>query len=254
MFSRCKRSSPPPSSFAWKVGRPCNRRQVLLAGLLGLPLDTGFDLRTTGRDIALGPGEGIENEAGLEGLLAGALAARPEKKSMDALVRAAEAGIDAARGGLLPQVYLGGSYYLMRPNPRLLPSQDKLYGTWDLGVTVAYDIWNGNQTGLQIRQAEARRAQAQAAREALDERIAVEVTQTWLAVGQARQKIAAADAAVLQAEENERVTTDRFGDGVALSSDVLDAELLVLQAKTSRTQALVELELLRARLRRAAGM
>jgi outer membrane protein TolC len=87
----------------------------------------------------------------------------------------------------------------------------------------------------------------------LNERIALEVTQAWLAVRQARERIAAADAAAVQAEENFRVTGDRFKDGVALSADVLDAELLVLQAKTSRTQALVDLELARTRLRRAAA-
>jgi outer membrane protein TolC len=227
--------------------------QVFLASLLGLPLDTEFDFRTGARDIALGAGDGIEGGTTLDEIMARALAGRPELKAMSLRVQAAEAGVAMARAGLLPQVFVGGSYHLLRPNPRLLPTEDKFYGTWDLGLTISYDLWNGNQTGLQTKQAEAQRTQARDALGILNEQIALEVTQAWLAVRQARERIVAADAAAAQAEENFRVTDDRFKDGVALSSDVLDAELLVLQAKTSRTQALIDLELARTRLRRAGG-
>jgi len=168
--------------------------------------------------------------------------------------QAARTGVDAAKAGVLPQVFLGGNYYYMRPNSRLLPSQDKFYATWDLGLTVSYDIWNGRQTAQQVRQAQARRIQAEDALGLAREQIDLEVPQAWLAAGQARERIAAAAAAVQQAEESCRTARDRFQDGVAISSDVLDAEVLVLQAKTSRTQAVIDLELARIRLRLAAGM
>ncbi len=64
---------------------------------------------------------------------------------------------------------------------------------------------------------------------------------------------AAAESAVGQAEENLRVTTDRFQEGVALSRDVLDAEVLLLQARTTRAQALADRALAAAWLRKAAG-
>jgi outer membrane protein len=227
--------------------------QVLLASLLGLPLETEFDLQTTGRDIVLDPAGGVEGGTTLEALLAKARTARPDLKSMEMRARAAAAGVSMARSGALPQVFLAGNYYYLRPNARLLPAQDKFYATWDLGLTVSLDIWNGNQTGLQTRQAQAQRIQVEDALALLQEQVALEVTQAWLSVRQARDRIAAAAAAVVQAEENLRVTDDRFREGVALSSDVLDAELLLLQAKTSRTQALVDLELARIRLRRSAA-
>ncbi|MDD8026770.1 MAG: TolC family protein [Acidobacteriota bacterium] len=227
--------------------------QVLLASLLGLPLDTEFDFQTTGRDIVLDPAGGIEGGTTLEELLAKARTARPDLKSMEMRARAAAAGVSMARSGALPQVFLAGNYYYLRPNARLLPAQDKFYATWDLGLTISLDIWNGNQSGLQTRQAQAQRIQVEDALALLQEQVALEVTQAWLSVRQARDRIAAAAAAVVQAEENLRVTDDRFREGVALSSDVLDAELLLLQAKTSRTQALVDLELARIRLRRSAA-
>ncbi len=228
--------------------------QVLLASLLGLPLDTEFELLTTEREVAGGEGGGFESGTSLEALLDRARTARAGLKALEMRAQAARTGVDAAKAGVLPQVFLGGNYYYMRPNSRLLPSQDKFYATWDLGLTVSYDIWNGRQTAQQVRQAQARRIQAEDALGLAREQIDLEVTQAWLAAGQARERIAAAAAAVQQAEESCRTARDRFQDGVAISSDVLDAEVLVLQAKTSRTQAVIDLELARIRLRLAAGM
>jgi outer membrane protein TolC len=81
----------------------------------------------------------------------------------------------------------------------------------------------------------------------------VEVRQNWLALKSAREKIGVAGDAVVQAEENLRVTNERFKEGVALNSDVLDAETALLQAKTGHTQALVDHELAMARLAKAVG-
>jgi len=58
---------------------------------------------------------------------------------------------------------------------------------------------------------------------------------------------------VNQAEENLRIARERFREGVALNTDVLDAEVLALQAKTNLTQTLVDAELARARLSKALG-
>jgi outer membrane protein TolC len=58
---------------------------------------------------------------------------------------------------------------------------------------------------------------------------------------------------VAQAEENLRVTNERFKEGVALNSEVLEAETALLQARTGHTQALVDLELAKAGLAKAVG-
>jgi outer membrane protein TolC len=83
--------------------------------------------------------------------------------------------------------------------------------------------------------------------------VAVEVRQGWLSLAQAGQRIGASKEAVAQAEENLRVTRDRFKEGVALNTDVLDAEVSLLQAKTNLTQSLVDLELAKAKLRKVIG-
>ena len=58
---------------------------------------------------------------------------------------------------------------------------------------------------------------------------------------------------VTQAEENYRVTNDKFKNGLALNSDLLDAEVALLQAKTDYIQSIVDYELAQAKLNKSIG-
>ena len=222
-----------------------------LVSLVGLPLDADVDLTTSVESQASRlPAEAGSGEAST---VETALTKRPEIKSAEFRINAAEQGVKAARSGFYPQVYLTGNYYYLRPNPRILPSLDRFKGTWDLGVSLSFDVWNWGQTKRQAEQAEARLGQARDARKALEDQAVLEITQCRLSLARAGEKVRVAGQAVSQAEENLRVTRERFRQGVALSSDVLDAEVAVLQAKLGRTQAAVDQVLAQARLEKALG-
>jgi len=222
-----------------------------LVSLIGLPLDADIDLTTSVESRAsripaeAGKGDGDPIER--------ALAQRPEIKSAEFRIKASEMGVKAVRSAFLPQVYLSGNYYYLRPNPRILPSLDRFKGTWDVGVSVSFDIWNWGQTKRQTEQAEARLGQAREARKVLEDQAVLEVTQCRLSLARAGEKVRVAGQAVGQAEENLRVTTERFKQGVALSSDVLDAEVALLRAKLGRTQAAIDQVVAQARLEKALG-
>ena len=62
-----------------------------------------------------------------------------------------------------------------------------------------------------------------------------------------------ADAGVASATEARRVVVERFAAGVAINTEVLDAELALLQARLDRTRALANARLADARLLRAVG-
>ena len=223
--------------------------------LVGLPLETDLELTTQAEaaaapapDTALAP-----ESAATQALLDTALAARPEIKASDFRIKASEANLKAARAGWYPQVSLAGNYYYLRPNPRILPALDKFRSTWDIGLAVSLDVWNWGQTRSQTEQARAQLAQARDARKLLEDQAVLDVTQSRLALARARDKIKVAAQAVGQAEENLRMVRDRFRQGVALNTDVLDAEVFLLQAKTSRTEAAIDLALAQARLEKALG-
>ena len=218
-----------------------------LDSLIGLPLDTDVDLTTSAESQAsrLPAGEGPSIEA--------ALADRPELKSAEFRIRATDLGVKAARAGLYPQVFLSGNYYYLRPNPRFMPALDKLKGTWDVGISVSFDIWNWGQTKSQTDQAKAHLAQVRDARKLLEDQAVLEITQCRLTLARANEKTRVAGQAVGQAEENLRVTRERFKQGVALNTDVLDADVVLLQARLNRTQAAIDLVLAQARLEMALG-
>jgi outer membrane protein len=227
-----------------------------LDSLIGLPLDADVDLTTSAESqasrIPVG-GMAFEEKANSAALIESALANRPELKAADFRIRSTELSVKAARAGLYPQVSLAGNYYFLRPNPRYMPALDKFKGTWDLGISVSFDIWNWGQTKNQTDQAKALLAQARDARKILEDQAVLEVTQSRLTLARADEKVRVSGQAVGQAEENLRVTRERFKQGVALNTDVLEADVALLRARMNRTQAAIDLVLAQARLEKALG-
>jgi outer membrane protein len=227
-----------------------------LVSLIGLPVGTDVELTTSAESRTSRAPDAVapdEDTAAAKSLLETALTGRPELRSAEFRIKAFEAGLKAAKSGLYPQVSLAGNYYYLRPNPRILPALDKFKGTWDVGIAVSFDLWNWGQTKSQAEQAKAQLAQARDARKLLEDQAVLDVIQSRLSLARAREKIGVAAAAVGQAEENLRMVRERFRQGVALNADVLDAEVFLLQAKTARAQAAIDIVLAQARLEKALG-
>lgn len=223
-----------------------------LDSLIGLPVGTGVELTTSVEGEASKIPVSDEAATG-KAPFERAIASRPDLKAAEFRIKAFELGVKAARGGLYPQVFLSGNYYHLRPNPRILPALNRFKGTWDVGVSVSFDVWNWGLTRSQARQAEAQLAQAKDARKLLEDQAVLEITQCRLGLARAGEKVKATALAVSQADENLRITRERFKQGVALNADVLDAEVALLQARLGRTQAGIDQVLAQARLDKALG-
>jgi outer membrane protein len=224
--------------------------------LIGLPVDTEIELTTAPESLASRAPEAVppaDDAAAAKTLIDTALAVRPELKSAEFRIKASEAGLKVARSGWYPQVSLAGNFYYQRPNLRYMPTQDVFHGTWDVGLSVSFDVWNWGQTKSQTEQAKSQLSQARDARKLLEDLAVLDVTQSRLALAQARDKLRVAGEAVGQAEENLRTFRERFRQGVALNSEVIDAEMLLFQTKIARTQAAIDLVLAQARLEKALG-
>lgn len=217
-----------------------------LNNTLGLPLQTQIELassiQTTDRSWD-----------DVNKLVSLAFEKRPEVLGMNARVKAGESGLTAARGGFWPQIYLIGNYNYLRPNSRYFPTVDAFKETWDVTVSLSFDIWNWWQTGYQSNQAEAQLAQAQEGLSMTKDGVMLEVTQNYLGVHQYKERKAVSEQGVKQAEENYRIMKDKYREGLAPNSELLDAEVALLQAKLNLTQSLVDYELSMARLSRAIG-
>jgi outer membrane protein len=213
---------------------------------IGLPLGTevgiGSTLTPTTKDFP-----------GIEQLLSTAFKQRSDVQSMEWRVRAAQSGITAARSGWMPQIFLTGNYYYARPNQRIFPAVDQFKDTWDVGVNLQFDIWNNLTTVHQTSEAKAQYEQAEDAFGMLKDGITLDVTQTYLTFKQAKKKIELAQLSVDQASENLRVTREKFKAELTTNSELLDAEVTLLQAKVQLVQSRVDHELAEARLEKAIG-
>lgn len=227
-----------------------NNVQIATIGLnntLGIPLQTKVAIDT---DIKRAAGTNLPD---LNSLIAKANERRPELKASEYRVKAAEAGITAAKSGWWPQIYLAANYNYNRPNQRIQPAQDIFKDTWDVTLGVSLEVWNWGKTLHQSDQASAQYEEAKDGLSQAKDAITLDLTQAYLNLNQAKERIGVATQGVKQAEESYRVTNKRFKEGLAQNSDLLDAEVALLQARTNSTHALVDYELAEARLQKAIG-
>jgi outer membrane protein len=226
---------------------------IVLDNVMGLPLSTRIEIASSPNQQVDSTGRGITPSPNIDILIGKAKEQRPEIKAMAFRVKAGESGVTAARAGWFPQVYLFGDYNYAKPNSRIFPTVDQFKDTWDVGITASWDLWNWGATIHQTDQAQSQLAQAQDAYDQLQDGVTLEVTQNYLNVQQASERIGVAATAVQQAQENFRVVNEKYKSGLALNTDLLDAEVSLLQAKTNYTQSLVDYELALARLSKAVG-
>jgi outer membrane protein TolC len=178
---------------------------------------------------------------------------RPELKSIDYLLKARKAGVSMAKAGWFPQIVLAGNYYYSKPNQRIFPPEEIFEDTWDVGLFATFDIWNWGKTLHQTKLANAQYSRTKDSYAQLIDAITLEVTRNQLEYEQSVDAVNIANQTVEQAEENFRITQDKFKNGIASNSDLLDAEADLLHAKTGLTSAQVKQELSYARLMKSIG-
>lgn len=191
--------------------------------------------------------------ASIDALIETARRQRPERAALLKRVTAAEARTRAAVGSERPTLAVAGGVDYANPNPRIFPREGVWRTSWDAGVNLTWPIFDGGRARGEMAEAA---AAGRAARERLDEfdaALSVEVRQRQREVDASRAAMAAATDAVRSATEARRVVGERFTAGVATSTDVLDAQVALLQAELDRTQAIASAHLADARLARALG-
>ena len=219
---------------------------MALDNLIGLPLDTEIDVASVASSQPRTFGE-------TKLLIQKAIEVRPDVKAMEERVKASDDVVNIANGGWWPQVFLVANYTYAKPNSRIFPTVDEFKGTWSAGVSAAWDLGGLGTVGFQKTQAQASLAQSVDALGLIKDGITLEVHQNALMLDKAKERIAVAQEGVTQAEENLRVTNDRFKAGLILNSEVLDAEVLLQQSKMNFTQSVVDFELAQAGLAKAIG-
>ena len=191
--------------------------------------------------------------APIETLLESAKQRRPERAALMKRLGAAGERGRAASAGTKPSVAVNGGVDYAQPNPRIFPREEAWRTSWDASVNVSWPLFDGGRARSEMAEAS---ASTRAVRERLaefDSTLAVEIRQRVSERDASRAVIDAATDAVRSATEARRVVGERFTAGVAISTDVLDAQVALLQAELDRTLAVANARLADARLVRALG-
>lgn len=195
---------------------------------------------------------GTEN-LNLENLLEEAEDNRNELKSAKFRIKAVKEKVDAENAGLMPSLYLFGNFNYEKPNQRILPLENEFNDTWNAGIRMEWNLWDWGNTSAGKEQAQQKVFQAEEKLELLKDKIEREVYSKYLDVKSELQKVRLYDQTVKQAEEDYRITKNQFKNQTVRSSDLIDSEVALLNAKTKLADALVDYKLAKTELRKTLG-
>jgi outer membrane protein len=190
---------------------------------------------------------------GFQEYIQSSLDKRSDLKAADLRKKAAEANLKVAKGNLFPTLNVGANYYYANPNQRYIPPVAEFHATWDVGVNLNWNLTSLYTTRHLSEEAQCEILQSTAVRDMLADGVHMEVNQDFISYKQSIKKTEVALRSTKQAEENYRTTQSRYANRVALLSDLLDAEVLLLQAKLNLAYSKADAEIAYHHLLKSIG-
>jgi len=178
---------------------------------------------------------------------------RPELKSLDLRLMQADQSIIQAQSRYYPQLNLTGGYTSTSDKLELGDSEFYDPSGWQVVTSLNWPFWEWGRTGHQVGQRRAQKRRLENVRRDVQDQVDLQVKQSYLALHDAEKNIATAKASIRSAQENYRITLERFKEQLTTNTEVLDAQTLLTQAQNNYYTALTVYNIAEARLRRAMG-
>ncbi len=163
--------------------------------------------------------------------------------------KAATTGIAAAKGELYPSIALTGGYIAAD-----IPHFITITNAVNIGVGLKYDIGSLWKTKSKIAQAQAREREVSAGQAQLDDAVRLQVTRDYEDYLLSTRKTDVFEKAVAQATENYRITKNKYDNALVNTTDLLDANVSLLQSEISLAVAKADVLLAYDKLLEAAGL
>jgi len=179
---------------------------------------------------------------------------RSEIKELSLNVMSAEKGVELSKSGYYPSVNLIGNYQRQTDDALLESNPGEDADNWTVILKGQWTFWEWGKTRHDVGAARANLAKVKYLLNDIKDNIQLEVKEAYLYLREAEKNIQVARTAVVQAEENFRMNEERYKQQVATTTDVLDAQTLLTQARTNYFNALSEHNIAWARLERAMGI
>jgi outer membrane protein TolC len=182
-----------------------------------------------------------------------ALNNRPELKIADEHIESLGARVRSVNAARKPTVAATGQYLAARPNQRFLPPVDERNESWYVGVAASWRFFDGSRTKEQVATVQAEQRALQHDRGELERQIRLEVATALLELESALEAVASTDASATAAEAWEEASSERYAAGIAMLSELLDAQADLAAAEMAQVRSRASAWLAEATLRRAVG-
>lgn len=183
----------------------------------------------------------------LEDSLRRALEKRPDYRASAGRLRIADERVNIARGKRLPALNLAGEF-TERSGTDL-----EFKENWTLGLRLTIPLFEGGSISADVNKAKRDVMKAKEEERALRLEITRSVRDAHLGIENASKRINATEKAVVSAGENLRIEQLRYKTGAGTSTDVIDAQEVLLRAETDYYQARYDKSIALAALRKALG-
>lgn len=186
--------------------------------MLGLDENTQLVLDTTGLQVH----PQIKTLIEWENL---ALSNRSDAKALANRQDAAHAGVKVAKGSYYPSLAISAGYIGVN-----VPHAFTVTNAVNAGVGLSYNLASLYKAGAKVKQAQAQEEQLAWNQEQLKDGIRIDIHKAYQDYTQHLKKIQVYEKAVEQANENYRITKNKYDNSLATTTDLLDADVARLQA------------------------
>lgn len=159
----------------------------------------------------------------------------------------------AVKAGRLPQIAIVAENHFDGPITIEVPVIDKNFNYWFVGVGLRYDIASLWKSNRKIRAEKAGTVRAQHNLELAREEMDIAVNRAYIGLQQAFERMRTQEKSVVLATENYNVVNNRYLNGLALVTEMIDASNSRLSAELQLVNARINIIYSYYSLQRAAG-
>lgn len=214
--------------------------------LVGLPEEQTVQVDTT----LANPTATVEP---LANFVSQAVQARPEVQANSLRIQSAEASLRNVKSSMYPHLGVSAGYNYINPTAHLIPEAQSFVSAWNVGAALTYNIGSLYNMKGKVSTAKTAIDQANLQNQQQTDQIRSEVVTAYNNYQLALEQQKVIGTAVTQAQENYRLTESRFRNGLVGSTDLLEANNFLLQAKLNVINATIDAQLAYQRLLKASG-
>lgn len=173
---------------------------------------------------------------------------RKDLQALDQQRKAAELGTKSAKAENLPSIAFTGGY-VAADIPKFLT----IYNAVNVGVGISYNLSNLWKENSSLKQSKAREMQLSATNELLNDNIKLDVNREYQNSDYSKKRITVFEKAAVQANENYRITKNKYDNGLATMTELLDADAAQIAANVGVINAKADAALAYRKLLQTTG-